>query len=121
MPLAVSAPFHSKLMQPAADRMSQELDRITFSSPSVKIIQNVNAEYESDPAKIRTNLVKQMYSAVLWSSIIKKMCDDGLQIAIECGPGKVLSGLNKRIARSITSLNIDSVEALDAALEELAS
>ena len=118
MLLTVSAPFHSESMRPASEQMSAELARVEFSEPKIDVIQNVNAQYESDPGRIRANLVEQMYSAVLWTSTVERFCEDGVEIVVECGPGKVLSGLNKRINRSLKSLPINSVESLETAITE---
>lgn len=119
MSLAVSAPFHSELMRPAADEMSVVLTGVEFKVPAIDIIQNVCAEYESDPDRIRSNLVKQMYSAVLWSSSMIRLSEDGVELVVECGPGKVLSGLNRRISRSLKSMSLNSVESFEEVGQEL--
>ena len=121
MPLAVSAPFHSELMRPAAERMSDELAQVAFSQPSFKVIQNVDASYSSDPDVIRSNLVSQMFSAVLWTATIEKFARDGIEIVVECGPGRVLSGMNRRITKSLRSLCINSCDSLQATVAELDS
>lgn len=121
MPLSASAPFHSELMKPAADKMSGALAAVEFSAPAVRVIQNVHADYESDPVAIRENLVKQMYSAVLWTTTIERMAKDGIQRVVECGPGAVLAGLNKRIDKSMQTASINGVDSLEATLVELAS
>ncbi len=117
MPLAVSAPFHSELMKPAAESMAGVLAEVTISSPSIPIIQNVAADFESDPEKIRENLVAQIYSAVLWTDTVQKMAAEGVTRAIECGPGKVLSGLVKRIDRSVESASIGDAAGMESAAE----
>jgi [acyl-carrier-protein] S-malonyltransferase len=119
MALSVSAPFHSALMQPAADNMAEALAGINFQVPSIDIIQNVDAQYCSDPALIRENLVKQMYSAVRWTESVQRMATDGVTVVVECGPGKVLSGLNRRIDKSLTSHSIYSAASLASACQEL--
>ncbi|XOV88730.1 MAG: ACP S-malonyltransferase [Pseudomonadota bacterium] len=119
MPLAVSAPFHSALMKPAAEKMAAVLADVHIAEPAIPIIQNVDADYESSPDAIRENLVAQMYSAVLWTNTVKRMVSDGVVMAVECGPGKVLSGLGKRIEKSLVTLNVDSVESLGTAMSEL--
>lgn len=119
MPLAVSAPFHSKMMKPAADSMQQALKEIDFSAPHIPIIQNIDAEYEVDPGRIRDNLVRQMSGAVLWTGTIQRMVGDGVSCIMECGPGRVLSGLNKRIDRSLVSLGISDMASLEKSLESL--
>lgn len=117
MPLAVSAPFHSELMQPAAEKMSAVLAAVSFSAPSIDVIQNVDAGVHSNPDDIRNNLVTQMYSAVLWTDTVQAMSAMGVEQMIECGPGKVLTGLAKRIDKQIKGHNIDSIAASAAVSE----
>jgi len=112
MPLAVSAPFHSALMQPAAENMSEVLETVSFSSPKMPVVQNVDARVHTDPDEIRGNLVAQMCGAVLWTDTVLALKDMDVEHMIECGPGKVLAGLAKRIDRSITTHNILSVAAI---------
>ena len=119
MKLSTSAPFHSELMKPAAENMSLVLQEVTFKDPSVPVFQNVDARVHSDPDEIRENLVRQMCSAVLWAGCVRNMIADGVTTFIECGPGKVLSGLSRRIDRSAVSLNINSKESLASTLEAL--
>jgi [acyl-carrier-protein] S-malonyltransferase len=119
MALSVSAPFHSTLMQPAADKMAEALAGINFQVSSIDIIQNVDAQYCSDPALIRENLVKQMYSAVRWTESVQRMAADGVTVVVECGPGKVLSGLNRRIDKSLRSHSINSAASLESVCQEL--
>lgn len=120
MPLAVSAPFHSELMQPAAENMSDVLEEVSFREPRIPVMQNVDAAVHSDPAEIRDNLVKQMCAAVLWTETVQNMASDGVTILVECGPGKVLSGLTRRIDKSLTSHNINSLETCESTREALA-
>ena len=119
MPLSVSAPFHSELMKPAADKMAEELARVDFKAPSVAVIQNVGADYESDPAAIRQNLVSQMYSAVLWTATVQRMAGDGVTRIAECGPGKVLAGPNKRIDKSLETWSICDLSSLESTVSEM--
>ena len=100
--LPVSAPFHTELMRPAADLMSAALDRVQFKAPEIPIIQNVNAQLETDPEQIKHNLVAQIYGAVRWTDTIQKMLAEGVDTFIESGPGKVLSGLIRRIDKRVT-------------------
>lgn len=118
IPLEVSAPFHCSLMQPAAEKMRLALADVTFNSPQLKVIQNVDALYCDDTELIRDNLVKQMYSAVRWTDTIRKMTADGVVRVVECGPGKVLSGLTRRIDKSLASFNINSLESLQSVAED---
>lgn len=119
MPLSVSAPFHSELMKPAADKMAVELAQVEFSAPTIDVIQNVDADYEDQPDAIRENLVKQMYSAVLWTATIQRMARDGVTRFVECGPGKVLAGLNRRIDKSLDCWNLGDAGSLEKTVAEL--
>jgi [acyl-carrier-protein] S-malonyltransferase len=119
IPLAVSAPFHSALMRPAAEKLSVELAKVEFSVPKINIIQNVDANICVDPMQIGTNLVAQMYSAVLWTNTIQRMASDGIETVVECGPGKVLAGLNRRIDKSLVSYSLNSSAGLEKTLAEL--
>lgn len=110
MALAVSAPFHSTLMMPAAEEMEKALAEVAFHQPAIKLMQNVDAAVHEDPAIIRSNLVKQMSGAVLWTATVENMKAMGVETMVECGPGKVLTGLAKRIDKSIAGSSVmDSV------------
>ena len=100
MPLAVSAPFHCPMMQPAADHLKAELDKIEIRDASIPLVANVTADFVSKGAEIRDLLIKQVTSPVLWEDSVKKMSGDGIGGFVEVGPGKVLSGLIKKIDRS---------------------
>lgn len=114
IPLSVSAPFHSALMQPAADQMKDALSYVSFAPPEFRIIQNVDAAYCDDPEMIKENLIKQMFSAVLWTATVQHFVASDIFHIVECGPGRVLSTLNRRIDRSITSSTINSLESLES-------
>lgn len=116
MQLAVSAPFHSKLMEPAAAQMSLELQTIALETPQIEIIQNVDAQPHRDPARIRENLVSQMFNAVKWTETVQWLGANGCTSAIECGPGKVLCGLIKRIDKGISTCTISDTDSLQSAL-----
>jgi len=116
MQLAVSAPFHSSMMEPAAALISAELDKVEISAPAMEIIQNVDALPQTDPGKIKENLVAQMDSAVKWTETIQYLGSNGCTQAFECGPGKVLTGLMKRIDKSIATTSINDSEAMQNAL-----
>ena len=107
----MSAPFHSRLMAGAAEQMATALERVTFSAPRISVVQNVVAETVSDPAVIRNNLVAQMVGAVRWTESIQHLVEGGVETFIECGPGKVLSGLIKRIERQVTTEQVGSASA----------
>ena len=119
MALSVSAPFHSELMKPAAAELAAVLNEVNFAKPKTIIVQNVDASAHDDPEEIRANLVKQMYSAVLWSDTVVKMTEIGIATVAECGPGKVLTGLNKRIDKSITGHSLHSAASIGIVSEAL--
>lgn len=115
MPLPVSAPFHTELMKPAADRLAEQIEATSFQAPATPVVHNVHAQTESDPAKIKALMIEQIYSPVLWVDCVKAMKESGIEQAVECGPGKVLAGLVKRIDKSISSQGLETpadVEAL---------
>lgn len=117
MPLPVSAPFHTSLMKPAAEKLSEAINAVQWRSPTIPVVHNVHAQTETDETKIRQILVKQLYSPVKWVDCVATMVEAGVSTVVECGPGKVLSGLNKRIDKSLTSLNIEDPASVDAALQ----
>lgn len=117
LPLPVSAPFHTDLMQPAGEKLAEELAKLTIDKPEVPVIHNVHAQTESNVESIRDLLTQQIYSPVKWTSCVQKMVEQGVTTTVECGPGKVLSGLNKRIEKPLTCLAIEEPESLAAAIE----
>ncbi|WP_372777560.1 ACP S-malonyltransferase [Litorivivens sp.] len=119
MPLPVSAPFHTSLMQPAAEKLSEAINAIQWQAPSVPVIHNVHAKPESDEAAIRDILIRQLYSPVKWVDCVQAMVEAGVDTTLECGPGKVLSGLNKRIHKPLNCLNIEDPASVDKALQAL--
>jgi len=119
MALSVSAPFHSAMMEPAAENMAAELAKVQFNSPDIPVVQNVNADYETDPVKISENLVKQMSGAVLWTDTVNRMAADDVSSLLESGPGKVLSGLNKRINKALVSYSVGTLKDMTASAENL--
>lgn len=110
MPLPVSVPSHCELMRPAAGKLAEVLAEVQIQTPTIPVIQNVDAGFADEPADIRDKLVAQLYSPVLWVDTVQKMAAEGAATMLECGPGKVLSGLNKRIVKG---LNADGLEDLD--------
>jgi [acyl-carrier-protein] S-malonyltransferase len=120
MPLPVSAPFHTDLMRPAGERLAEVLATITVSAPEIPVVHNVHAQTETDPTRIRELLVEQIYSPVQWTACISAMVASGAGRLVECGPGKVLSGLNRRIDKSLESFNIEEPGDLDATLQSFA-
>lgn len=121
MPLAVSAPFHTSLMQPAADKLAEHIHQTTFAAPQIQVVHNVSAEPETDPEKIKQLMISQISSAVRWVECVQYLAKSNVVSAVECGSGKVLSGLCKRIDKSIQCKSTDAVSALDAALEAVVS
>lgn len=119
LPLPVSAPFHTELMQPAGEKLAGAISLIDLSTPVIPVIHNVHAKAESDPDKIAALLVEQISSPVQWTRCVQSMIDLGVQRVVECGPGKVLSGLNRRIDKSLSSYSIEEPDSLDNSLSEL--
>lgn len=117
LPLPVSAPFHTSLMKPAANNLADLVNTVNFSAPQVPVVHNVHAQTETDPETIKALMLEQIYSPVKWVDCVNQLKNNGATTLIECGPGKVLSGLTKRIDREITSLATDSVADFTAALE----
>ena len=107
IPLAMSVPAHCKLMSAAADKFSHHLEDIKFQDPSIKIFQNYDASYTMDLEKIISNLVNQIESPVRWVETIENIHSEGINTFIECGPGKVLSGLGKRIVNDVEIISLD--------------
>ena len=118
LPLPVSAPFHSALMQPAAERFAEVLESVSLNSPTTPVLQNYSLELTTDDtAAIKENLIKQIYSPVPWVETINSFAERGVKRVIEVGPGKVLCGLNKRIAAEMEAMAINDSDSLSAALQ----
>jgi [acyl-carrier-protein] S-malonyltransferase len=116
LPLPVSAPFHTSLMQPAADRLAEQINATTFSLPKIPVVHNVTAQAEPCAEKIKALMIEQIYSPVRWVECVNTLVASGVNKTIECGPGKVLSGLNKRIHADLVTVSIEKPEELLAAL-----
>ncbi len=117
LPLPVSAPFHSSLLKPASDRLRDYLANVNFAAPAIPLINNVDVAIVSDPAAIKDALVRQAASPVRWVESVQKMAAGGVTRVIECGPGKVLTGLVKRISGDLAADAIVDQASLDALLE----
>lgn len=117
LPLPVSAPFHTPLMASAGDVLAQALADITVNTPLMPVVSNVNAQLQSNAEDIKALLVKQIASPVLWTQCVQAMLAFGSDTFVECGPGKVLSGLIRRVDKQTQCLSIESPEDLRAALE----
>jgi [acyl-carrier-protein] S-malonyltransferase len=114
--LAVSAPFHSSLMQPAADRLREHLRSVRIVPPAVPVVNNVDVAMESAPDRIVDALSRQAASPVRWVEIIQSLARQGVTHVVECGPGRVLSGLTKRIEPALESLSVNDADSLAAVL-----
>ncbi|CAJ0688149.1 ACP S-malonyltransferase [Ralstonia wenshanensis] len=119
LPLPVSAPFHSSLLKPASDRLREYLASVTVSAPVIPVINNVDVAVLNDPAAIKDALVRQAASPVRWVETVQKMKADGISRVVECGPGKVLAGLVKRIDGEIVGDAIFDPASLEAVLGQL--
>lgn len=117
IPLDVSGPFHSSLMEPAAQKLRAALDEVPMTDAAIPVIANVNASTVTDSNDIKGLLVEQLYSPVLWEDSVRTLLQLGVTHFIECGPGKVLSGLVKKIDRSVTVLPVYDEETLQAVIE----
>ena len=115
--LPVSAPFHSTLMKPAAEKLAVELDKVTLSDAKIPVVANVNAQVLTKAEDIKASLVAQAASPVLWEDCVAKMKEFGADVLLEAGPGKTLCGFNRRIDKSIKSLNVEDVESLEKSLD----
>lgn len=111
MPLPVSVPSHCSLMKDAAAQLSSHLDTLNWQNAELPIIQNVSAAAESNAAALKQNLVEQLFRPVLWSQSVTELVRLGVSETVECGPGKVLSGLNKRIEKTLTLSALGSLVA----------
>lgn len=118
--LPVSAPFHTKLMKPAGERLAAVIADTRITSPRVPVVHNVDASTESDPAMIRKLLIEQIYSPVHWTRSVQFMIQAGARNFVECGPGKVLSGLSRRIDKTLQCYSLEEPTALVATVAELA-
>ncbi|MFT5755623.1 MAG: [acyl-carrier-protein] S-malonyltransferase [Alteromonadaceae bacterium] len=117
LPLPVSVPSHCALMKGAAEKLSIELDKLTFNEPTINVVNNVDVAMERSAENIKNALVKQLYSPVRWTETVESLSKQGISLVVEAGPGKVLQGLIKRIDKSITCVPINDKASLDKALE----
>ena len=115
--LPVSAPFHSTLMKPAAEKLAVELDKVTISDAKIPVVANVSAEILTKAEDIKASLVAQAASPVLWEDCVARMKEFGADVLLEAGPGKTLCGFNRRIDKTIKSLNVEDVASLEKSLD----
>ncbi len=116
MALPVSAPFHTSLMKPAAEQLAELVSSTAFATPTIPVIHNVHAQTETDVERIKALMLEQIYMPVMWVDCITALKQGGASVFAECGPGRVLNGLTKRIDREITSFAMDDPASLDNAL-----
>src|SRR3569833_2798411 len=114
--LPVSVPSHCSLMQPAAERLAAYLENLQITAPAIPVLNNVDVAMAQDPHVIRAALVRQLVSPVRWVETIQSLARRGVNTVVECGPGKVLTGLNKRIERDMTALVLNNRVSLEDAL-----
>ena len=120
LPLAVSVPSHCALMKPAADQLAVSLESIAVKTPMSAVINNVDVKAENNAEAIRSALVRQLYSPVRWTETVEKMATSGVEVLVEIGPGKVLTGLTSRIVKELSASAVNDVKSLDAVKELLA-
>jgi [acyl-carrier-protein] S-malonyltransferase len=114
--LPVSAPFHSSLIRPAADKLAVRLAELTLNAPAIPVINNVDVAIESDPERIKDALIRQAYNPVRWVETIQTMAAMGVTTVAECGPGKVLAGLTKRCADGVVGVALADIAGIEANL-----
>ena len=120
LPLPVSAPFHSSLLKPASEKLSVYLSDKTFNAPGLTVINNVDVAVVNDPAGIKNALIRQAAAPVRWVETIQEMAKQGVTHIVECGPGKVLAGLTKRIDPNLVGLSITDPASIEQVMAELA-
>lgn len=121
LPLNVSVPSHCALMQGAAELLEKELDGIEFNVATIPVVQNVTAEINTAPVQIKKNLIKQLYAPVLWVDSVQLISKAGVTKLIECGPGKVLCGLIRRIDSELACFGSDTTQSLNSAIAEVSN
>ncbi|HCC0204926.1 ACP S-malonyltransferase [Proteus mirabilis] len=116
LPLAVSVPSHCALMKPAADKLAVALQEIEFKQPEIQVVNNVDVKAQTDANAIRDALVRQLYNPVRWTETVEFIADKGITQLLEIGPGKVLTGLTKRISKEMNAAAVNDIASLNAAL-----
>ncbi|WP_394173165.1 ACP S-malonyltransferase [Thalassotalea litorea] len=118
LPLPVSVPSHCALMASAAEKLAKDLNDITFNTPQIPVINNVDVSAYSDAQQIKDALIRQLYSPVRWTETVKAMAAKGVDTLVEAGPGKVLQGLTKRIDKAVSCTSINTTQSIQSALED---
>ncbi|MCX5719782.1 MAG: ACP S-malonyltransferase [Nitrospirae bacterium] len=121
LPIAVSVPSHCTLMADASRRLAELLDRIEFRNPTIPVVNNADAMFLNDITSIKKSLVHQLNSPLLWEDSIKAIADSGIEVFVEVGPGKVLSGLIKRIEPGLKVLHVEDIKSLEETVAFLRS
>ncbi len=119
IPLNVSGPFHSKLLEGAGEKLGEVLGTVTVSKPTIPYVSNVHADYVTEENEIKDLLTRQVSSSVCWQQSMEKLIADGVDTFIEIGPGKTLTGFMKKISKEVKVMNVDKLEDLDKVMEEL--
>jgi [acyl-carrier-protein] S-malonyltransferase len=117
LPLLVSVPSHCELMRPAAQQLAQKLTTIKVTMPDIPIIQNVHAQVPQNATELVNNLVAQLHQPVRWTDCVQIMAQQGVEVMLECGPGKVLTGLSKRIDKTVAAAAINDSASVQSALD----
>jgi [acyl-carrier-protein] S-malonyltransferase len=119
MMLPVSAPFHSSLLKPAADKLATYLEKVAVTAPRIPVVNNVDVAMESDPQRIKGALARQACKPVRWVEVVRRIASQGIAHVAECGPGKVLAGMTKRIDGGLGSHALADAQSLQQALQAL--
>ncbi len=119
IPLEVSGPFHSDLMKPAADKLREVLDACKISDAAIPVVSNVTADFVTDKDDIKNKLIEQLYSPVRFEETISRLIDEGVTTFIEIGPGKVLSGLVKKVNRRVKTIAVSDPNTIELAVQTL--
>jgi [acyl-carrier-protein] S-malonyltransferase len=117
--LAVSVPSHCRLMEPASERLAEVLDKIPFGVPEIPVVNNADAAFLHDGESIKSSLIRQLSYPLLWEDSVKAIADSGVTTFIEVGPGKVLSGLIKRIVNGVEIFNVEDMKSLENTVSSL--
>lgn len=117
--LPVSIPSHCSLMRPAAERLAARLEQIEIQTPKMPVVNNVDVKTPTQPEQIKDALVRQLYSPVRWTDTVRFLARQGMSAVVEMGPGRVLTGLSKRIDRTLVAMSIDDPASLDAAMDKV--
>lgn len=120
LPLAVSVPSHCALMKPAAERFAEAVNAIEWKAPQIQVVQNVTAAVAADLDALKHDLLAQLHQPVRWVECVQTLAASGAVNLVECGPGKVLAGLNKRCAEGVTTYNLNTPDAVAATRAALA-